>query len=63
MLELFKVIKTKRKEMIIFASFMLTTIALIIAYTLFPIPSPTDIIATLLHPLVKPIELWIKGGS
>jgi hypothetical protein len=63
MLELFKVIKTKRKEMIIFASFMLTTIALIIAYTLFPIPSPTDIIGTLLHPLVKPIQLWIKGGS
>jgi hypothetical protein len=64
MLAIWKSMKAKRKEMLLFMSTMLLAVILFVCMALrLPVPSPTLIIGNLLDPVVKPITQWLKGGS
>jgi hypothetical protein len=61
---IWKSMKAKRKEMLLFMSIMLLAVILIVCMALrLPVPSPTLVIGNLLEPVVKPITQWLKGGS
>lgn len=54
----------KKKEMVVFSTSLFLAVILYIGVALhLPIPSPTEVIGKLLEPIVRPIVLWIRGGS
>lgn len=54
----------KKKELVVFTSSLLLAVMLYIGVAIhLPIPSPTEVIGQLLEPVVRPIVLWMKGGS
>jgi hypothetical protein len=54
----------KKKEMVVFSTSLFLAVMLYIGVALhLPIPSPTEVIGKLLEPIVRPIVLWIRGGS
>jgi hypothetical protein len=64
MLAIWKSMKSKRKEMLLYiSSFVLAVILFVCMALRLPVPSPTLIIGNLLEPVVKPITQWLKGDS
>jgi uncharacterized membrane protein len=64
MLAIWKSLKSKRKEMLLYiSSFVLAVILFVCMALRLPVPSPTLIIGNLLEPVVKPITQWLKGDS
>jgi hypothetical protein len=64
MLAIWKSMKSKRKEMLLYIlSFVLAVILFVCMALHLPVPSPTLIIGNLLEPVVKPITQWLKGDS
>jgi putative flippase GtrA len=54
----------RKKEMAVFSISLFLAVILYIGVALhLPIPSPTEVIGKWLEPIVRPIVLWIKGGS
>jgi hypothetical protein len=61
---IWKSMKSKKKETLLFISTMLLAVILFVCMALrLPIPSPTLVIGKLLEPVVKPIDHWLKGDS
>jgi hypothetical protein len=61
---IWKTIKSKKKETLLFVSTMLIAVMLFVCMALhLPILSPTIVIGNVLEPVVKPIAQWLKGDS
>jgi hypothetical protein len=64
MLAIWKSMKSKKKEVLLFTSTFVLAVVFMVAMALhLPIPSPTILIGNLLEPVVKPITQWLKGDS
>jgi hypothetical protein len=64
MLAIWKSMKSKRKELLLFITTFVLAVTLFVCMALhLPVPSPTIVIGNLLEPVVKPITQWLKGDS
>jgi hypothetical protein len=64
MIAIWKSMKSKRKEMLLFiTTFVLAVILFVCMALRLPVPSPTLIIGNFLEPVAKPIAQWLKGDS
>jgi hypothetical protein len=64
MLAIWKSMKSKKKEVLLFISTFVLAVILFVCIALrVPIQSPTILIGKLLEPVVKPVQQWLKGDS